>query len=55
MTRLSLLTAAALSLGSLAACGTDDEGATGGQGGSDGRLTVVASFYPLEHLSLIHI
>ena len=49
MKRLSLLTAAALSLGSLAACGTDDEGANGGQGGSDGRLTVVASFYPLEH------
>lgn len=53
MNRRLLAAPAALTLLALTACGSGDGGSsTGGaasQGGKDGKLGVVASFYPLQH------
>ncbi|RBM20229.1 metal ABC transporter substrate-binding protein [Streptomyces sp. PT12] len=51
--RIPALAAGATALGLLAlsACGSDDGGGGGDEGqGGDGRLSVVASFYPMEFL-----
>ncbi|WP_130796824.1 metal ABC transporter substrate-binding protein [Streptomyces otsuchiensis] len=51
ITRSALATTAALSVLTLSACGDDATGGSGSAEGSDGKLAVSASFYPMAYLA----
>ncbi|WP_103504768.1 MULTISPECIES: metal ABC transporter substrate-binding protein [unclassified Streptomyces] len=51
ITRSALATTAALSVLTLSACGDDATGGSGSTEGSDGKLAVSASFYPMAYLA----